>query len=86
MSTKPAKEKTLSFEQATGRLEEIVERMDSPDTGLEEMIALVEEGLGLINRSRKLLAEAELKIRKLEEPPSAAPEPAAAPDDGFSLI
>ncbi len=77
-----------SFEQATARLEEIIARMDSPETGLEEMISLVEEGLSLITRSRKLLADAELRIRQLENPePTPAPARAATPhDDGFSLI
>lgn len=73
-----------TFEQCADRLDSIVARMEQPDTGLEEMIALVEEGLGLIRNSRKMLAEAELKIRTLEEQPEpAAPQPE---DDGFSLL
>ena len=77
--------KALNFEQATARLEEIVARVNNPETGLEDMIALAAEGLTLIRSSEQLLAEAELKIRKLE---AAAPEP-PAPQDAhgeFSLI
>lgn len=75
----------MSFEQASARLDAIVAAIEQPDTGLETMIALVEEGLGLIRSSRAMLAEAELKIRKLEEQPSAAPTPTTQ-DDGFSLL
>ncbi len=76
------------FEQATARLEEIIARMDSPEAGLEEMISLVEEGLALIARSRKLLADAELRIRTLENPDTqvAPPRTATPQDDGFTLI
>ncbi len=91
MSARTSKNDTPSFEQATARLEEIVARMDAPDTGLEEMIALVEEGEALVRSSRKLLADAELRIQKLENPDTAPqprhPEPAPrAEDDGFSLL
>ncbi len=92
MSPRPPRKETPSFEQSTARLEEIVTRMDDPQTGLEEMIALVEEGLALVRSSRKLLAEAELRIRTLETPDTpATPLPAPAGndtrnDDGFSLI
>ena len=82
--------KALSFEQATERLESIVARLDQPETSLEEMLKLVEEGLGLIHRSRKLLAEAELKIRRLEAPESLSQATEEAPhqhdDSTFSLL
>ena len=68
MSSKGKTDTGLSFEQSTRRLEEIVQAINSPETGLEEMIALVEEGLGLIRRSRQLLARDELKIKTLETP------------------
>lgn len=81
------KSKTPSFEQATARLEEIVEMIDNPDTGLEEMISLVDEGLKLINSSRELLLKAELKIRQLEtsQTTTVAPEQNQQNDD-FSLM
>lgn len=82
-----SKNKALNFEQATARLEEIVARVNSPETGLEEMIELAAEGLGLIRSSEKLLAEAELKIQKLEQ--AADPVPATKPtqdDAEFTLI
>lgn len=56
-----------SFEQSIARLEEIIARIDHPETGLEETIALTAEGNRLIRNSRKLLAQAELKIRTLAD-------------------
>lgn len=76
----------MSFEQASARLDAIVAAIEQPDTGLETMITLVEEGLGLIRSSRAMLAEAELKIRKLEEQPTPVTRPATTQDDGFSLL
>ncbi len=83
-----SKSKALNFEEATARLEDIVERVNNPETGLEEMIALAAEGLTLIRSSEKLLAEAELKIRTLEQVDAAQPaaEQKNEHDDEFSLI
>jgi exodeoxyribonuclease VII small subunit len=86
MSARSAK-KTLNFEEATARLEEIVARVNNPETGLEDMIALAAEGLTLIKNSEQLLADAELKIRKLEQTDNNAPAP--EPQDNhadFTLI
>lgn len=81
------KNKPLNFEQATARLEEIVERVSNPETGLEDMIALAAEGLTLIRSSEQLLAEAELKIQKLEQTTSAPANDKQLNDDAeFSLI
>lgn len=83
-----SKSKALNFEEATARLEDIVERVNNPETGLEEMIALAAEGLTLIRSSEKLLAEAELKIRTLAQVDAAQPaaEQKNEHDDEFSLI
>lgn len=86
MSPRAAKPAALSFEQATARLEEIVALTEDPETGLEEMIALVAEGQQLIRSSRKLLQEAELKIQQLEAPEPAAAATPAPQDDEFSLL
>ena len=60
-----AKQKT-TFEDAMGRLEEIVESIEQGKIGLEESIKQFETGTVLIQRCRKVLDEAELKIRKLQ--------------------
>lgn len=75
----------MNFEQASARLEAIVAEIERADTGLEAMIALVEEGICLIRSSRAMLAAAELKIRKLEEQPTPVPA-TTTQDDGFSLL
>lgn len=94
MSPRPAKSTELTFEQATARLEEIDALMNNPETGLEETLALMEEGTKLIRRSRKLLQEAELKIQNLENPDAAEAEESAkrpargtaAADHDFTLL
>lgn len=88
MATKD-KQKAPSFEEAAARLEQIVTLMDNPSTGMEEMIALAEEGLTLLRSSKKMLAEAELKIRKLESPADAgveSPDSQEETSDEFSLL
>ena len=79
------KNKNLNFEQATARLEEIVTRVNNPETGLEEMIELAAEGLSLIRSSEQLLAEAELKIQKLEQADVSTAKP-PHDDADFTLI
>lgn len=82
------KKQPLQFEQATARLEEIVDKLDSPETGLEEMISLVEEGLSLIRSGKELLHKAELRIRTLEAPEPDPAESDAPQDqnDEFDLL
>ncbi len=62
--------KQRSFGESTQRLEEIIALMDDPQTSLESMIELVEEGLHLIRESRSILAAAELRIQKLDSIPT----------------
>ena len=58
-------EKKLTFEQAMGRLEEIVKRMESGSLPLEEALSLFQEGAGLVQLGTKLLDDAELQVAKL---------------------
>ena len=82
-----SKGKSPNFEEATARLEEIVARVNNPETGLEDMIALAAEGLTLIRSSEQLLAEAELKIQKLEQADTQPPQANQKNEDAeFSLI
>jgi exodeoxyribonuclease VII small subunit len=52
----------LSFEQAIGRLEAIVDQMESGKLPLEELIVRYEEGMGLVKICQGRLASAEQKI------------------------
>lgn len=89
MAARAAKKTNVSFEQSIARLEQIVAQMDSSETGLEEMISLVEEGLQLIRQSRSILSAAELRIKTLEQPqPDSSQESKneKLTQDGFELL
>jgi len=60
------KQKT-TFEQALGKLERIVEQIESGRIGLEESIARYEEGIRLIKQCRAILDAAEKKIQLLSK-------------------
>ncbi len=79
MSKKPVR-----FEEAMQRLEAIVEGMESGELGIEESVARYEEAMSLAAQCRKILDDAELRIRRIQidaagqaraepfEPPAAA--------------
>ncbi len=60
-----AKDK-LTFEQAMARLEKIVEAIEQGKIGLEDSIEKYSEGMEMIRHCGKVLADAELKIQKLQ--------------------
>jgi exodeoxyribonuclease VII small subunit len=59
--------KNPPFEEALEKLEAIVETMEAGDLPLETLIARYEEGTRLAKACQEKLAEAELKIQKLEK-------------------
>ncbi|MCI8844502.1 MAG: exodeoxyribonuclease VII small subunit [Oscillospiraceae bacterium] len=67
-------EQSKSFEQAVGRLEEIVKRMESGSLPLEEALSLFQEGAGLVQLGTKLLDDAELQVAKLGVTAGGTPE------------
>ena len=62
-----AKESKLSFETALGKLESIVESMESGDVPLAELLAKFEEGTKLLHVCETRLKDAELKIEQLKK-------------------
>jgi exodeoxyribonuclease VII small subunit len=68
---------SVPFEEALKRLETIVETMESEDLPLETLLARFEEGSKLVRVCQAKLAEAELKIQKLEK--NSAGEPVLRP-------
>ena len=54
------------FEKAIGRAEEIAEAIEQGEVGLEDSIKQFEEGISLIQKCRKVLDDAELRIQTLE--------------------
>jgi len=81
---------TQTYEAATGRLEEIIKRLDSGEAGLRETLDLCQEGRGLVEfcageldavgRGLEELRLDELVARLEQRPGGAAPvADAAAP-------
>ncbi len=57
-----------SFEEALGRLEEILRRLEQGDVSLDEALGLWREGDGLHHRCLELLTAAEGRIEQLQAP------------------
>lgn len=57
----------MTFEEALKELEETVKKLESNETGLEEAMELFEKGVALTKNCRKLLDEAQLKVKKVTE-------------------
>ena len=62
-----AKAPNVPFEDALKKLEAIVESMESEELPLESLMAKYEEGTQLAKACQEKLAEAELKIQRLEQ-------------------
>ncbi len=58
-------QKNKSFEEAFTRLEKIAEELEQGNTSLDEMLALFEEGMGLVRYCSEKLEKAELHLKKL---------------------
>lgn len=65
--SKSAENKDMKFDEALLRLEEIAKELESGDRGLEESIAVYEEGVRLSKFCQKKLEEAERKIEMLQK-------------------
>ena len=63
--------KKASFEEALGRLNEIVKRLEEGDVPLEESMKLYEEGMRLGTVCKGILNEAEDRMRRLTEETAA---------------
>ena len=56
---------TLSFEDSIGRLEQIVQRLETDDLPLEDALALFEEGVKLARSTQHQLESAEKRVEQL---------------------
>lgn len=54
-----------TYEDLVTELKEIVRKIENGETGLEESIALYEQGSRLVRECEKMLESAELKITEL---------------------
>ncbi len=66
-----------SFEELLEQLEDIIQRVESGEVGLERSIAEYERGVGLIRRCREILTSAEQKVEELSRALSPATGPLA---------
>ena len=57
----------LKFEEAMQALTEIVKKLESGETTLDDSITLYEQGIKLSKRCTELLEKAEQKVRFLQE-------------------
>jgi len=56
-----------TFEQLYERLEEVTRRLEAGDLGLEDSVALYEEGMELAQRCQRLLGDVEQRIETLRQ-------------------
>ncbi len=57
--------KSLSFEEAMGQLEKIVDALDSGDVSLEKSIDIYEQGAALQKHCEDKLKQAEMRVQKI---------------------
>jgi len=57
--------KTMSFEDALGELESIVEKLERGDAPLEESISIYQRGAALKAHCESKLKDAQLKVEKI---------------------
>lgn len=60
-----AQEQEPGFEQAVAELEELIERIESGQVGLEECLTQYERGMKLIARCKSVLGAAQKRIAEL---------------------
>ena len=61
--------KANSFEKSINRLEELVDKMESGESSLEQNLKWFEEGMDLIKTCQTHLADADKRIQELIKPP-----------------
>lgn len=85
MTTEGPGEAPLTFEEALRRLDEVVARLEGGEVGLEEAVALFEQGQGYLAACRERLAAAQRRIEELTAeglPASEGAEGAEASEPG----
>lgn len=82
--SKAAKAPEPTFEDALGKLESIVETMESGELPLEQLLTRYEEGTRLVKFCQDKLSAAELRIRQLEQ--SAGGEPVEKPFEPAEIM
>ena len=63
------KMKANSFEESINRLEELVDKMESGESSLEQNLKWFEEGMDLIKVCQTHLVDADKRVQELIKPP-----------------
>ena len=59
------KNEKFNFENSVHSLEDMVRKLENPETGLDESIEIYKKGMDLLSKCSKRLDEAEFEIIKL---------------------
>ena len=62
-----ADKKELTIEESFNKLQEILDKMEDDETGLEESFKLYEEGIGLVKKVSESIDKVEKRIKILSE-------------------
>ena len=73
----------MTFEQAMGRLEEIVEEMEGAELPLEAILKRYEEGTRLRLFCERKLRDAEERVKKIRPGPEGQPVEESAAEEGI---
>jgi len=73
--------KKVTFEQASGRIEEIVRALEKGDVPLDKSLTLFEEGAKLIKEAGKMLDDAEQLVVRLQKGSDGKPEESVFDDE-----
>ncbi len=65
----------INFETALGELEDIVQKLESGDTSLEDSIDAYERGIALKKHCEGKLREAQLRVEKIDKDGTLSAEP-----------
>ena len=66
--------KSNSFEKSINRLEELVDKMESGESSLEQNLKWFEEGMDLIKTCQTHLVNADKRVQELIKPPKIEDE------------
>lgn len=62
-----SEEKQLSLEEAFAKLETVVEKLEQPETSLEDSFAAYKEGISLVNLCNGMIDKVEKEVKVLAE-------------------
>lgn len=78
----PVPERSPGLEDRLRRIDEIVAALDSDALGLDQALALFEEGVAHVAQARRILTTAELKVEELIGPAGDERREMTPSDDG----